>query len=247
VPRLVALAANLKKVNRQWTATDIIAELRRRYNANTASRWVSQGYIADPLAGNPVRFKPLPSLDILPKTDDSGPRLPIQILVLDPIWTHKRLQQTLSTAFNLLGQCDISAGEISIHSFDGDDYLRDLSTGTAYTLLGALNTSVTTVILARDTRMQEPFTGEAFGRGNTRRRPWLANSVWLMPDVEDEGLALAHELFHVISNSGEHVEGSGNLMQTRTDADSQTLTDEQCEDARVTGLNNRLLDEMPTN
>ena len=147
----------------------------------------------------------------------------------------------MQTAYDLLAQCGIGAGDISIHSFAGDDYLRDLSTGTAHTLLGAMNSTATTVVFARDTRMQEPFTGEAFGLGNTRRRPWLANSVWLMPDIGEEWIALAHELFHVISNNGEHVEDSANLMQERTDADSQTLTDRQCQYARVTGLANRLL------
>ena len=126
-------------------------------------------------------------------------------------------------------------------NLEGPDYLRDLSTGGAQTLFEAANTTVATVVFARDTRMQEPFTGEAFGLGNTRRRPWLANSVWLMPDVEDEGLAIAHELFHIISNSGEHVEEPENLMQERTHVDSQTLTVEQCQNVRITGLANRLL------
>ncbi len=242
VPRLAALAAKIKMAHRQWSVAEIIAELRRRYSSNITSGWVSTGYIADPLAGDSVQFKPLPDVDINNTTDGSGSRLPLDILVLDPAWTHQRIQQILQSAFDLLAQCNISAGDISIQSFVGDDYLRDLSTGNAHTLLSAVNGRAMTVVFARDTRMQEPFTGEAFGLGNTIRRPWLANSVWLMPDIEDEGLALAHELFHVISNNGEHVEGTGNLMQSRTNKNSQTLTEQQCKKARITGLANRLLD-----
>ena len=240
VPRLTALAANLKMVHREWTAADIIVELRRRYGSNHTSDWVSSGYIADPLAGRPLEIKLLSTLTIK-HTGNSEIRLPLDILILDPAWTHQRIQRAVQTAYDLLAQCGIGAGDILIYSFAGDDYLRDLSTGTAHTLLGAMNRTATTVVFARDTRMQEPFTGEAFGLGNTRRRPWLANSVWLMPDIGDEGIALAHELFHVISNNGEHVEDSANLMQERTDADSQTLTDRQCQYAQVTGAANRLL------
>jgi hypothetical protein len=105
----------------------------------------------------------------------------------------------------------------------------------------ATATSDTRVIFARDTKMQEAFTGEAFGLGNTRTRPWLNNSVWLMPDIEDEGIALAHELFHVIANSGEHIEASENLMQSRTDAKALTLTPGQCRRAQMRGVANRLL------
>ena len=97
------------------------------------------------------------------------------------------------------------------------------------------------VVLARDTRMLAAYTGEAFGLGNTRMRPWLANSVWLMLDVDDPGIALAHELYHVLANSGEHVEGVANLMQARTRPDSTELTAEQCRRARATGLANNLL------
>ena len=79
--------------------------------------------------------------------------------------------------------------------------------------------------------MLTPFDGEAFGRGNTRRRPWLQNSVWLMNGIQDAGIALAHELFHVLSNSGEHVQISNNLMQTRTSPGNVALEQTQCEAA----------------
>jgi hypothetical protein len=134
-------------------------------------------------------------------------------------------------------------GEISGHAISGDDYLRDLSTGTARTLLDAVGTAKLTVVFARDTRMQAQYLGEAFGLGNTRMRPWLANSVWLMLDVEDAGIALGHELYHVIANSGAHVEGAANLMQARTRPESLVLTAEQCRIARINGVDNQLLQD----
>ncbi len=100
-----------------------------------------------------------------------------------------------------------------------------------------------TVVFARDTRMHAAFDGEAFGLDNTRMRPWLAPSVWLMLGVDDPGVALAHELYHVIANSGEHIEGIANLMQGRTRPESQQLTPAQCRLAQVNGVANRLLQD----
>jgi hypothetical protein len=91
--------------------------------------------------------------------------------------------------------------------------------------------------------MHAQYLGEAFGLGNTRMRPWLANSVWLMLDVEDAGIALAHELYHVLANSGAHVESEPNLMQPRTRPESLNLTTEQCRLAQLNGVDNKLLRE----
>jgi len=245
VARMTAFVAKLKMSHRQWTAPDIVAELHRRFGGDRASDstldWVSSGYIADPLAGAPVLKKQLPNLVITPSEMIPGFHLALNILVLDPRWTHQRIEQAVQIAYDILAQCTIAPGDVSIYSVVGDDYLRDLSTGSARTLLEATSTTDTTLVFARDTRMQEAFSGEAFGLGNTGNRPWLTNSVWLMPDIEDAGIALAHELFHVIANSGEHIEGSENLMQSRTHAESLKLSPEQCERARVTGVGNRLL------
>ncbi|MDH3449824.1 MAG: S8/S53 family peptidase [Gammaproteobacteria bacterium] len=244
VARVTALAARIKMARRDRHATDIIAELRRRYGGQgvAALDWVSSGYIADPLAGAPVRFATLPNLEInFTQPVEAGFVLPLDLLVLDPSWTRATIEKTVQAAYDILRQCSIVAGDVSVRVFGGDDYLRDLSTGNARTLLEAANTAHATVVFARDTLMQAQFTGEAFGIGNTRMRPWLANSVWLMPDVDDPGIALAHELYHVIANNGAHVEGAANLMQGRTRPDSTALTPEQCHLARVNGLANQLL------
>lgn len=240
VSRVTALAARLKTAHRDWRAADIAAELRRRYvrSDSSALDWVSTGYIADPLAGAPIRKQALPDFDIESPLAETGLRLPLDILVLDSRWSRQRIEQALQQAYQVLAQCAVIPGEISIHSISGDDYLRDLSTGSAHTLFEAVGSANTTVVFARDTRMQAQYLGEAFGLGNTRTRPWLANSVWLMLDVDDAGIALGHELYHVIANSGAHVEGVANLMQARTRPESLTLTTEQCRLAQVNGVDN---------
>jgi hypothetical protein len=246
VSRLTALAARLKTAHPDWRAAEIAAELRRRYGASDSSAldWVSTGYIADPLAGVPISKQALPDLDIRSPQGRAGFQLPLDILVLDSRWSQQRIEQALQQAYQVLAQCSVIPGEISIHAINGDDYLRDLATGSARTLLDAVGTAKLTVVFARDTRMQAQYLGEAFGLGNTRMRPWLANSVWLMLEVEDAGIALGHELYHVIANSGAHVEGSANLMQARTRPQSLALTIEQCRLVQVNGVDNKLLQDV---
>jgi hypothetical protein len=240
VSRVTAFAARLKAAHPDWSASDIAAELQRN---SIASDWVSAGYIADPLAGAPINKQALPDLAIRASKTQAGWRLPLDILLLDPRWSQQRIEQAVQQAYRILGQCDIVPGKISVHAITGDDYLQDLATGSAHTLFEAVGKTRPTVVFARDTRMQEAYLGEAFGLGNTRQRPWLATSVWLMRDIEDAGIALAHELYHVIANSGAHVEGIPNLMQPRTRPESLELTAEQCALAQVNGVDNRLLQD----
>jgi len=245
VSRVTALAARLKTAHRDWSAAEIVAELRRRYGARDPGvrDWVSVGYIADPIAGAPLAKRALPDIDLKLSSTRAGLRLPLDVLVLDSRWSQQRIEQAVQQAFLILAQCELIPGEISIYSVSGDDYLRDLSTGSARTLFEAVGNAKTSVVFARDTRMQAAYLGEAFGLGNTRMRPWLANSVWLMLDIEDAGIALAHELYHVIANSGAHVEGVANLMQPRTRPESLELTTQQCRLAQANGVDKQLLQD----
>jgi hypothetical protein len=244
VSRITALAARLKTSRPDWHAADIVAELRRRYGGEGEStrKWVSSGYIADPLAGAPLKLSPMTDLEVVSSNSQGDSLLSLEVLVVDPRWTAERVRMALQGAYDTLGQCNISVGSISAQRVDGADYLRDLSTGSAHTLLGAAKSGKLKVVFARDTRMQAQFTGEAFGIANTGMRPWLANSVWMMLDVDDAGIALAHELYHVLANSGDHVEGDANLMQGRTRPDSTMLTPRQCQLALERALGNQLFD-----
>jgi hypothetical protein len=249
VSRVVALAARLKSAHRQWTASEIIAALRQRYGASSPDvfAWVNGGYIADPLADplTPVTKTPIVDFELGLVTDNAEFQLSLDVLWLDPGWRTSRVRQALQQAYRILAQCDIGPRQVAAFAIQADDYLLDLSTGSARSLLEATAAQQPVVVFARDTLMQEAYLGEAFGLGNTRRRPWLANSVWLMHDVDDAGIALAHELFHVLANSGAHVEGRPNLMQADTHPESTELSAEQCRQAQSAGLANGLLTRAP--
>lgn len=92
-----------------------------------------------------------------------------------------------------------------------------------------------------DTRQRPGFDAEAIGRGNSSTRPELADSVWVTRAARDVDIALAHELVHVLANSGAHVELSGNLMRDETTPHNTRLTAAQCEQLREVGTEHGLL------
>jgi hypothetical protein len=217
--------------------------MHERYGRNSPDvfGWVSSGYIADPIAGAPIRKTVLVDFDLELPSASSGLRLDLDFLLLDPKWPIAGVRAALQQAFRILAQCDVVAGDVTGFAIRADDYMLDLSTGSARSLLEAVAAQQPTLVFARDTRMQAAYLGEAFGHGNTRHRPWLRNSVWLMRGVDDAGIALAHELYHLLANNGDHVRGQPNLMQPDTRPESTELTPSQCQLAQDTGVANDLL------
>ncbi len=241
VSRLLALAARLLQQNPDWNAREIIAELESRYVpvAPRSRRWVSTGFIPDPLADGPLQYsEELQRLELEPAP---GLGLSLDVLVLDEGWSDEAVAATLQQTFQILGQCEITPLRGIVRRIDIEERLRDLSIGNAHTLFTTIPGGGLRVVFARDTIMQEQYMGEAFGLGNTAMRPWMSNSAWLVLGVDDPGVALAHELFHVLANDGSHTTASGNLMQGETRPDGTGLTPRQCLSAARSGLQNGLL------
>jgi hypothetical protein len=98
------------------------------------------------------------------------------------------------------------------------------------------------VYLVRDTKNRPAFDAEAIGRGNSRSRPELADTIWMTAATRDPGIALAHELTHVLMDSGEHSDEEGNLMREETSTRNASLSVSQCARLRETGSRNGLLE-----
>jgi len=90
-----------------------------------------------------------------------------------------------------------------------------------------------------------PFDAKLAGRGNSRTRPELADTVWVTRATRDPGIALAHELAHVLMNSGEHSAEEGNLMRDETTAQNVRLSPAQCERLRSNAVENGLVRRAP--
>jgi len=117
----------------------------------------------------------------------------------------------------------------------------DFSTPAARELARTYPVARPAVYLVRDTRSRPAFDAEAIGRGNSRTRPEIADTVWMTAAARDPGIALAHELAHVLMDSGEHSEEPGNLMRDETSARNTSLSAAQCARLRETGRANGLL------
>ena len=64
-----------------------------------------------------------------------------------------------------------------------------------------------------------------------------------IPPQGHPGIALAHELVHVLTNSGEHSSQPGNLMREETALENTQLTAEQCRQILEGGTARGLLAE----
>jgi len=240
VPRAMAIAARWRRDNPEWRATELVAEFARRFADGASAKYVGGGYIADPLADDELEIG-LNGVQTLtrdkPISVDDEERifnLPLSVFVLNDRWTNEQINQSLLKAEEVLKQCQISFHSVTITQLAVPEYLQDLDTGTARTLISALENNDSEfkpirVFFARDTRMLLPSDGASFAPANTRRRPWLQDSVWLMENIDDAGLALAHELFHVLSNDGGHTRTKNNLMQPTTSPSNVELKSNQCE------------------
>ncbi len=253
VARAVALAARFLQHKPEQSTTELMDSIRSLSVRARTARFAAIGYLGDPLARvddqspqlitHDLQFSPVPGATIV---------MPLQLIRLDPRWRDDDLREAIARTNTIYEQCGISLTVDSVISLQGDDYLQDLSSGNALTLSRALNqldgenSGAVRVFFARDTNMLQAYDANAFGIGNTRNRPWMTNSLWLTQalrtdEYDDTHLAMAHELFHIAANSGEHTKEPGNLMQVRTDANNVQLTAAQCATAVETGLANQVL------
>ena len=157
-------------------------------------------------------------------------------------WTGERALGILREAAGILAQCGVVMDRAELQSLAAPNHL-DFSTPTARELARAHPVSRPAVYLVRDTKSRPAFDAEAIGRGNSRSRPEIADTVWMTAATRDPGVALAHELAHVLMDSGEHSEEEGNLMREETSLRNASLSAAQCARLRETGNRNGLLEK----
>jgi len=155
-------------------------------------------------------------------------------------WTREAAIAMVREAAGILAQCGVALERAQFETLAAPGYL-DFSTPAARALARSHPVARPAVYLVRDTRSHPAFDAEAIGRGNSRTRPELADTVWMTAATRDPGVALAHELAHVLIDSGEHSGEGGNLMLAETSPGNRALSPVQCERLRETGLDHGLL------
>ena len=154
-------------------------------------------------------------------------------------WSAAQLAAPLREALGILAQCGIRVDQVTQHELSGGEPAwRDLGLPGSARLAGELAPRRPALFFVRETRRRTPYEAEAFGRGNTRSMPVLAGTVWVTRGARDLPVVLAHELAHVLMDSGEHVDEPGNLMRDETAPGNTVLTPAQCARMREAGKAN---------
>ena len=79
-----------------------------------------------------------------------------------------------------------------------------------------------------DTLHRPAFDAEAVGRANSRERPDMADTVWITDAARDLPIVIAHELAHVLADSGAHSGEPDNLMREDSAPGNTRLSSAQC-------------------
>jgi hypothetical protein len=175
----------------------------------------------------PLPAETLPYAGARPATH----RLQIDLYTFtDTSWQPERIVEGVRGAATIFAQCGIRLERAELYALaGGDPRFRYLSTPAGRELVRRMQPAKPAVFFVRDTRHQPVYDAEAYGRGNTATRPELAGTVWITAYIRDLPVALAHELAHVLMDSGEHSTDAGNLMRAETAPTNTALTAAQCE------------------
>ncbi len=159
-------------------------------------------------------------------------------------WNSEKIRAASRQAADILERCGIAMPQVDLHLLRGPEKFRYFLRPTADEFVRDLPLPKPTVYFLRTTLEVEGFEAEAIGRSNSGRWPRLINTVWVTEEIRDSGVGLAHELAHILMDSGKHVEWPRNLMRAETSPENVELTPEQCAQLVRRGLENGLLTSL---
>ena len=156
-------------------------------------------------------------------------------------WTDRRVMEVVRAAGRVLVQCGVKLERVELVTLAVPPNLLDFSRPMARELVHDYRVTRPAAYFVRDTLSSPALEAEAIGHSNSGTTPTLSNTVWITAGVRDPGIALAHELAHVLMDSGDHSGEPGNLMRDQTSARNTALTPAQCARMRDAGVRHRLL------
>jgi len=172
-------------------------------------------------------------------------RLRLSLAVMEGAgWRAEDALDAARRAAAILAQCAI-VSSLELYEFEGPRRFRSLNTPVSRELAQRLGLPRPAVFFIAETLQHPAFDAEAVGRGNSRSRPEMADTVWVVSGVRDLPVVIAHELVHVLSDSGAHSTELGNLMRDETSPGSTGLSPAQCTKLVATASANGLLRPSP--
>lgn len=205
-----------------------------------------------PLASAPAGAAAVVVVDksVLPRvtTAHATHRLSLQVHTFRGTrWEAGDITKAVSAAAPLLAQCGVALTNTELLTLETPRRFHFYHTAVSRELLHAFEIAKPAIFFVEDTRNDPAFDAEAIGISNAKTRPELANTVWVAYGAKDLPQALAHEIVHVLSDSGEHSNEPGNLMQADTSPQNTRLNRQQCELLRARGEANGLLQRVKRN
>lgn len=179
------------------------------------------------------------------RTAGASHYLDLTAAYFDDGWTPEAIQAALREGAQILAQCRIGIAHVALVRIGAPVRYRDFYTPISRELAGALALPKPTIYFVARTRQQPAFEAEAIGRGNSGSRPELRDTVWVTRGARDLGIVLAHELAHVLMDSGEHSDQPQNLLREETAPGRTRLDAAQCARLRDTASANGLLSPAP--
>jgi hypothetical protein len=156
-------------------------------------------------------------------------------------WRSEEVAAAIPRAAALLAQCAIALERVEVAVLEAPRRFRYYYTPDSRDLMRRLDAPRPAVFFVEDARNEPAYDAEAIGLANSPRRPELANTVWIAYGARELAHAIAHELVHVLADSGEHSSEPDNLMRDETSPTNTRLTPVQCARARSRGEANGLL------
>lgn len=143
-------------------------------------------------------------------------------------WERGGIEAAFRQSAAILLQCGVRLSRLELALVEAPHELQFYATPLSRSVARALPFPRPTVYFVRDTRNHPAFDAEAIGRSNSRSRPELLNTIWVTLGTPDLGITLAHELAHLLMDSGAHSDEPANLMRADTAAQNTRLDAAQC-------------------
>ncbi len=261
--RVAALAARLLAQHPHWRAPQLKEAILGRALAPFPGEavYVSHGFIPSPeraevyaAVSHGAKLEELTRYEI--KADElydghNGWRFthalqPTFVYMEGTAWDITGLRNIAAKAARILAQCGVYIPRIEVRVLNAPQAYRYFRESVAKELVRQIPSPKPTVYFVRDTLQKDAYDAEAIGKGNSATRPTLAYTLWITEALKHPDIGLAHELTHILMDSGAHVERPGNLMRAETSVDNLKLTPQQCQQLVATGNKNTLLTSLPS-
>jgi subtilisin family serine protease len=252
--RISALAACLLAAHPEWRAQRLKAEILAQVkpSMNDVMRFVSGGFLASPTESARGVCPAEPDSVAVISDEHHGTEAlyggsgfpegvtlamaPALVVLEGTTWSPALLESVAREAAQIFAQCGVGFKEFRLYQVRTPRRYLYFNEQHASSFVKDMEVARPAVFFVRDTLRRLAFDAEAIGHANGRRRPSLVDTVWMTEAVGHSGSALAHELYHVLADTGRHSDDPANLMYAETRGENIRLDEAQCLRLRKTGV-----------